>query len=251
MKPKLVLNNISKTFYDPQELKTLDHVSITLHDGELVSILGPSGCGKSTLLEIIAGLYVPDEGEILLDGEDLTGQKGRVSYMTQNDIMFPWRKVIDNVIIPLELQGIKKNIARKEALSHLKTFGLEKFAHAYPATLSGGMRQRASLLRTYLCKKDIMLLDEPFGRLDALTKIQLQQWFLEIWEHAKKSVLFVTHDIDEAIFLSDRIYILSALPGTVAAEIAIPLKRPRSLQITTHPDFMSIKKKILEFFKLG
>lgn len=222
---------------------------MTIKKGELVSVIGPSGCGKSTLLDCIAGLAVVDSGEIFLDNNAILKKRGEVAYMFQDDVMFPWLSVLDNVIIPLEINGIKKSMARKEALSHLKLFGLEKFASFYPFQLSGGMRERASLLRTYLCKKDVMLLDEPFSKLDALTRMKMQEWFLDILQKKQKTVLFVTHDVDEAIFLSDRIYILSKRPGKVLKEIAIPFKRPRSIDISTDKDFVSIKKQILKYLR--
>jgi ABC-type nitrate/sulfonate/bicarbonate transport system ATPase subunit len=169
--------------------------------------------------------------------------------MFQDDVMFPWRSVLDNVIVPLEIAGVKKQEAKKQALTFLKEFGLEKFASYYPFMLSGGMRERASLLRTYLCKKDVMLLDEPFSKLDALTRQKMQQWFLEVIQKKQKTVLFVTHDVDEAIFLSDRIYVLSQRPGTVVGEMAVSIRKPRSIDVVVSPEFITIKKHILRLLK--
>lgn len=261
---KLEIKNVTKTFPGahssankgtkkgankgtPKDgLTALQTVSLFVRDGEIVSLIGPSGCGKSTLLDVVAGLARPDGGEVLLDGRAITGQKGFVSYMPQKDVLFPWRTILDNVIIPMEVQGIKKSTARQEAAALLPVFGLEQFADNYPGALSGGMKQRAAFLRTYLCKKDLMLLDEPFGRLDALTRLQMQQWLLKIWQTFKHTVLFVTHDVEEAILLSDRIYVFSARPGRIIAEMAVAFPRPRPAGITTDPAFTAIKAELLQ-----
>lgn len=226
---KLTLQKISKTF-SAANLKVLKDVSLFVHAGEFVSVLGPSGCGKSTLLDCIAGLASPDKGDILLDNKSILHKHGKVAYMMQDDNLFPWRTILDNCVVPLEITGVKKEEARGKARKILHIFGLEKFALFYPFMLSGGMRQRASLLRTYLCQKDVLLLDEPFARLDALTRKQMQKWFLGIWQKDKRSVLFVTHDIDEAILLSDRIYVMSKRPGTILAEIPVKHKSPNNIK---------------------
>lgn len=249
----LDIRGVSKGFSQPGNAKitALRNVSISVGQGEFVSLLGPSGCGKSTLLDMVAGLSCPDEGDILLNGKSIAGKKGLVSYMPQSDVLFPWRTILDNVIIPLQLQGKGQKEARAEAIALLPSFGLEKFADSYPYTLSGGMKQRASFLRTYLCQKDLMLLDEPFGKLDALTKIQMQRWLLQMWQRFKHSVLFVTHDVDEAILLSDRIYLLSPRPGKVLAEIQVNLPRPRQPQVTTESSFTTIKGELLRRLEAG
>ena len=240
VKQKLVIKNVSKTF-KKANLEVLKNISLEVNNNELVGIVGPSGCGKSTLLDCIAGLVIADSGEILLEN--------KASYMMQDDNLFPWRNILDNVILPLEIEGIKKDAARKEAQKLLHLFGLEKFAAYYPFMLSGGMRQRVSLLRTYLCKKDVMLLDEPFARLDALTRRQMQEWFLTIWQKSKKSVLFVTHDVDEAILLSDRVYVMSKRPGRIVAEIGIDLERPRAVDVLSSKKFVDFKKRLLKVLK--
>lgn len=247
--PKLEIKNVTKTFpgSEKDRVTALQAVSLFVREGEIVSLIGPSGCGKSTMLDVVAGLTLPDAGEVLLDGTVITGQKGFVSYMPQKDVLFPWRTILDNVIIPLEIQGIKKNAARDEAFTLLPVFGLDKFADSYPWALSGGMRQRAAFLRTYLCKKALMLLDEPFGKLDALTRLQMQQWLLDIWQTMRHTVLFVTHDVEEAILLSDRIYVLSARPGQIIAEVNVDFPRPRHSGITTTPDFTALKSELLQF----
>jgi ABC-type nitrate/sulfonate/bicarbonate transport system ATPase subunit len=235
-KPKLVIKNLSKSFKESQ-LQVLDNISLTVNEGELVSIIGPSGCGKSTLLDCVAGLTDYD-GEIYNDGG--------AAYMFQDDVMFPWRNVLANVTLPLELAGVKKETAKKEATKLLKTFGLAEFSSFSPFMLSGGMRERASLLRTYVCKKDVMLLDEPFSKLDALNRMRMQEWFLWILHKHKKAVLFVTHDIDEAILLSDRIYLVSPRPAKIVAEIPVPIKKPRTTDVLTSSTVVTIKKQIMK-----
>jgi ABC-type nitrate/sulfonate/bicarbonate transport system ATPase subunit len=247
----LELKNICKTFLNPDQtyLPTLEDISFTVRTGEFVSLIGPSGCGKSSLLDIIAGLEIPDHGEVYLNGKCITGKRGNVSYMPQDDALFPWRTIIDNVIIPLELQGIPKKRAREEGLKLFPLFGLEGFSDRYPHMLSGGMRQRAALLRTYLFKKDLLLLDEPFGRLDALTRMNIQHWLLSVWQQFSKSIILVTHDIEEAILLSDRILVLSPRPGRIIAEVMVNLPRPRDSKLTTSQEFITIKSKLLEYLK--
>jgi len=216
--------NIKKSF---EELYTLEDVTVKLEKNQFVSILGPSGCGKSTLFDIIAGLEKPDRGTVFIDNKIYNGRTGRVSYMHQKDLLFPWSTILDNVCIPLILKGKNKKQSRETAKKLFNTFGLEGFENNYPNQLSGGMRQRAALLRTYLFANDIMLLDEPFGSLDAITRRKMQLWLLEIWEKIKASILFITHDIDEAIFLSDRIYLLSKRPAVVNEIFDVEIKRPR------------------------
>lgn len=244
----LKIEGIYKGFLQPDEtrLPVLEGISMEAKEGELVSLVGPSGCGKSTLLEIIAGLTVPDRGKIWIRGEEVTGKKGRVSYMPQNDLLFPWRTILDNVVLPLQLSGVSTSKAREEGRKLLPLFGLEGFAESYPSMLSGGMRQRAALLRTYMIRKDPILLDEPFGRLDAMTRAEMQNWLLDIWEKMRRTILLVTHDVEEAIFLSDRIYLLSPRPGRVIKEINVPLPRPRTEGMKTEEDFIEIKRILLE-----
>ncbi len=239
----LETKKIKKTFIN---LKTLEDISIKLYKNQFVTILGPSGCGKSTLFDIIAGLEKPDIGEVIIDGKLYNGKTGRVSYMHQKDLLFPWSTVMGNLAIPLIIKGYNKKKAYSIIKHHLPIFGLEGFENNYPSQLSGGMRQRAALLRTYLFASDIMLLDEPFGSLDAITRRKMQIWLLEIWEKIKASILFITHDIDEAIFLSDKIYLLSKRPAIIKDVFNIDIKRPRDAHTFTSPIFNSIKEKILE-----
>lgn len=246
----LSIKHVSKTFYHvTQPVEALHTVSLTVSQGELVSLVGPSGCGKTTILDIVAGLTSADSGEVFLDEKPIVRGKASASYMMQDDNLLPWRTILDNLILPLELVGTQKTIARQEGSVLLKQFGLSSFALHYPVSLSGGMRQRIALLRTYLCKKDMMLLDEPFGRLDAITKRQLQEWFLTVRKKTKKSVIFVTHDVDEAIFLSDRIYVFSKRPGRIIGEFHIPLPRPRTSAFLIEKRCIEIKKAILQLLQ--
>lgn len=246
----LEVREVTKGFSDKNNnIKALQDISLQVQKGEIVSIVGPSGCGKSTLLDIISGLAQPDRGAIYLKGEEITGQKGLTGYMRQQDSLFPWRTILNNVIVPLEVQGVNKKTAREKALSLLPVFGLEKFVDSYPDMLSGGMRQRAAFLRTYLSQREIMLLDEPFGKLDAMTRSQLQSWFQEVWQSLKQTVLFVTHDVEEAIILSDRIYVLSSRPGEVLGEITVNLERPRKPKTTTEKEFVELKRKLLNLLE--
>ncbi len=227
--PCIELRNVSKTFRDEGGVVwALDDISLAARAGEFVTIIGPSGSGKSTIFNIITGLVTPDTGTVLIDGTPSGGRAGRVGYMPQRDLLLPWRTVLDNVIVGLELTGVSKHAARARARALLPLFGLEGFEKAYPATLSGGMRQRAALLRTFLCDRDVILLDEPFGALDALTRRALQRWLLGIWRQFRQTILFITHDVEEAVFLADRVIVLSPRPARISLELSVPLPRPRA-----------------------
>jgi ABC-type nitrate/sulfonate/bicarbonate transport system ATPase subunit len=220
-------------------------VSLTIPDGRLVSLIGPSGCGKSTLFSVIAGLLRPTTGDVLADGESIVRRPGHVAYMLQKSLLLPWRTIIDNIVLAAEVRGVSKreSIARAQPL--IEHYGLGGFEQHYPHELSGGMRQRASLLRTMLYDRDVVLLDEPFGALDAQTRLLMQSWLLQVWSDLGKTILFVTHDIDEAIYLSDEIYVFSARPGRIKAHIKIPLSRPRDQDIVTSASFMDLKRELL------
>ena len=239
---KLQVKNISKSF---DGKPVLQNVSIELNSGELVCLLGVSGGGKTTLFNVISGLLKPDEGKVLLDGEDITNKPGRVSYMLQKDLLQPYRTIEDNVALPLLIKGVKKKKARAKVSPMFSDFGLDGTQKKYPAELSGGMRQRAALLRTYMFSHDVALLDEPFSALDTLTKSAMYKWYLEVMEKIKLSTLFITHDIDEAILLSDRIYLLSGNPGQIAGEIIIEEPRPRRDDFNLTDKFLEYKRKIL------
>ena len=242
MTNKVEALNIKKSFGN---LDTLEDVSIVLEENKFVSILGPSGCGKSTLFDIIAGLEKPDKGMVLIEDKNYTGKTGRVSYMHQKDLLLPWKTVLDNACIPLIIKGLNLNMSREKANSFFSLFGLSGFEKYYPQQLSGGMRQRAALLRTYLFSDDIMLLDEPFGGLDAITRRDMQFWLLKLLENFKSSILFITHSVDEAIFLSDKIYLFSKRPASIEKVFEINIKRPRDYKVFTSEEFNKIKSEIL------
>lgn len=241
-KEMLSLKGIEKSF---NEIEVLKDVTLEIYENEFVSILGPSGSGKSTIFNIISGLLAPDKGNYYIEGEEFSGTLGKVSYMHQKDLLLPWKKVIDNIAIPLLIRGMDKNSARNEVKKHLQTFGLEGFENKYPFQLSGGMRQRAALLRTYMFSGKIMLLDEPFGALDAITRSKMHYWLLNVVKSLNTTVLFITHDLEEAILLSDRIYVLSDRPGYIKDEITVDLIE-RNKNIITTVEFNNIKKRIIQ-----
>ena len=237
--PKLELRGLSKRF---GELEVLRDLSLEARAGEFVAILGPSGCGKSTAFSILTGGTPASGGDVLVDGAAATGATGRFAYMPQADALLPWRRVLDNATLGLEVRGMARGDARERVRPLLATFGLDGFERAYPFELSGGMRQRAALLRTVVQDCDVLLLDEPFGALDALTRAEMQRWLESVWAQFRWTVLLVTHDVREAVFLADRIYVLSPRPGTVVAELAVPLPRPRAL---TDPRIAELETELL------
>ena len=215
---------------DERAVVALADVSLSVADGEFAALVGPSGCGKTTLLNLIAGLDDHDSGRILVDGETPSAEERlqRFGYMPQEDMLFPWRTVLDNVSLGLEVLGLAKGEARERAAEMFPQFGLGGFEHRRPHELSGGMRQRASFLRTYLLGRPFLLLDEPFGALDAITRGQLQAWLAETWNRIGGSALLVTHDPHEAVALSDRVYVMSPRPGRITNVLEVDLPRPRT-----------------------
>lgn len=242
MVKKLIINNIS---VDIEDKKIIKDISMHINEGELVSILGISGAGKTTLFNAIAGLLNISKGNIILDGIDITGQKGKMSYMLQKDLLLPFKTIIENISLPLIIKGINKKEAYKEVNKYIDTFGLNGYENLYPSSLSGGMKQRAALLRTYMFSNNIALLDEPFSALDAITKSEMHKWYINIMKNINLTTLFITHDIDEAILLSNRIYILGKKDGIgyIQKEILINLKNNKDL---LSDDFIAYKKEILE-----
>ena len=241
---KLQVKNVSVEF---EGKKIIEDISINLNKGELVCILGTSGVGKTTLFNVISGLISPTSGEVFLDGKNILENSGKISYMLQKDLLLPFKTIIDNVSLPLVIKGVKKSEARERAQKYFAEFGLSGTEKKYPNQLSGGMRQRAALLRTYMFSCEVALLDEPFSALDAITKRKMQNWYLNIMEKIKLSTLFITHDIDEAILISKRIYIISGNPGKITKEIKIDLpKNENGDEVTLTEKFIEYKRKILK-----
>ena len=240
---ELKVCDVSKSF---DGRKIIEDISIELKEGELVSLLGTSGGGKTTLFNVIAGLHEPDQGKVYIDGTDATGQSGHVSYMLQKDLLLPYKTIEDNVSLPLILKGVNKQEARAKVGQYFEEFGLSGTEKKYPYQLSGGMRQRAALLRTYMFSSEVALLDEPFSALDTLTKRDMHKWYLKVMERIKLSTLFITHDIDEAILLSDRIYLLTGTPGKISHMIEIDGCKPRVEGFELTKEFLEYKKQILE-----
>ena len=244
---KLNVNNV--TFSYDGKVNVIENINIRLDEGELVCLLGVSGGGKTTLFNVISGLNRPQTGEVLLDGKDITGVPGKISYMLQKDLLLPYRTIEENAALPLIIRGMKKKEAVAKVQPHFAAFGLQGTEKKYPAELSGGMRQRAALLRTYMTEAPVALLDEPFSALDTLTKSEIHRWFLGVMEKIKLSTVFITHDIDEAILLSDRIYLLGGKPGTITDEITIDEPKPRSADFNLTDRFLVYKRLIISKLK--
>src|SRR5579884_62198 len=226
--PKLIVQGVTRVYRDGRRLlEALGPIDLTVAQGEFVTLVGPSGCGKSTLFNMVAGIEEPSTGRIAIDGDARADRAGKTGYMPQSPALLPWRTVEENVMLGLDVRHVPRKQSHAQAHELLKRFGLAEFAQQYPATLSGGMRQRVALLRTIMFNQDFLLLDEPFGALDALTRLSLQMWLLDVWQSMHASVLFVTHDVREALLLSDRIYILSARPAHVLRVVDVDLPRPR------------------------
>jgi len=250
--PRIELRNVSKTFTgNGRTVPALRDVSFKVLPGEFVTIIGASGSGKSTLFNLCVGLLEPDEGSIIVDGTQPESRLGMLGYMPQRDLLLPWRGVLDNVLLPQDIRGVPRKESRQTALGMFQRFGLEGFEHDYPSLLSGGMRQRAALLRTWLTDCDTLLLDEPFGALDALTRKELQDWLLGVWHEFGRTVVFITHDVEEAVYLADRVVVLSARPGTVKRELAVDLPRPRRQGMVAEPGFGKLVRGLLRDLGVG
>ena len=246
---RVELKGVNKVFPPQGEgepVVAVQSADIQVNPKELVTIVGPSGCGKTTILNMIAGLIEPTAGQILVDGEELEDRRMRFGYMFQKDLLFPWRTIRENVALGIEVLGTERKEARQRAQEILEEFGLGAFGENFPTQLSGGMRQRAALMRTLLCDREILLLDEPFGALDALTRSIMQEWLLSIWEKDHRTIIFITHDVEEAIFLSDRVLTMTARPGRIKGELAIDLDRPRDHTVLTSKHFNELKKIVLD-----
>ena len=244
----LELRDVGKTF---DETVALEPTSLSIEEGSFVAIVGPSGCGKSTLFNVIAGLLTPDAGEVRLNDQVVTGATGHVGYMLQKDLLVPWRTVQDNITMAARLTRRVTSDDRKEARRVAEQYGLGGFLRHYPSALSGGMRQRVAFMRTLVTHQSLLLLDEPFGALDAQTRLEMQQWLLQVWRETGRTVLFITHDVDESIFLSDRILVMSPRPGRVIADLENPLARPRDLAALTDPVFIELKSRVMHLLHGG
>lgn len=228
-----------------QEFEALHDVSITVQPGELVCVLGPSGCGKSTLLGAIAGHLIPSSGTVAVDNKPVQGPHPDRGLVFQYHTLFPWKRVIDNVAFGLKMKGVPRLQRREQAREMLDLVGLREFENSYPAQLSGGMQQRVEIARVLINKPRVMLMDEPFGALDAQTRLKMQSLLLDVWGRVKTSILFITHDIDEALFLADRILVMSPRPGRIIEEIPLAFDRPRHADLVTEPSFTALKRHCL------
>jgi len=226
--------------------EVVDDISFDVGVGEFVAVIGPSGCGKSTMFNIIAGLETPTSGDVRFDGRSAIGEREHTAYMPQKDLLFPWRTVVRNAALGLEVRGMPKKEARATAAALFPKFGLAGFEDSYPFELSGGMRQRAALLRTVVQGREILLLDEPFGALDSLTRIEMQNWLQEVWADNSWTAVLITHDIREAVYLADRVIVLSARPASVRLNLEVPLERPRELSVMTSPEFAAIEEQLID-----
>ncbi len=239
----LNMEHVKKHF---AETEVLQDIELHVEEGEFVALLGPSGSGKSTIFNLIGGIIEPDEGTITLNNHKIHGERGLIGYMPQQPSLFPWRTVLENVVLVQELSG-KPN--KEEAKDWLAKVGLQEFENAYPNELSGGMKQRVAFIRAMLSKQNLLCLDEPFSALDEFTRINMQKWLLSVWEENRKSILFVTHSIEEALFLADRIYILTRRPTMIKKEIIVPFARPREESLLNDGEFFRMKKEIFELLK--
>ncbi|NGZ77927.1 ABC transporter ATP-binding protein [Saccharibacillus sp. VR-M41] len=247
---KLELSGVQKSFGSRRRpLPVIGGVSLQVREGEFVSLIGPSGSGKSTLFHLIGGLLQPDSGEIRLDGRVINGERGHIGYMPQQPALFPWRTIEENVVLDREVNGIPRRDTLDEARRWMERAGLSGFERAYPHTLSGGMQQRAAFVRALLSPHELMCLDEPFSALDAFTRSEMQTWLLDIWEETRRSVLFVTHHIEEALLLSDTVYVLSGRPSSVLRRIEVPFPRPRREEIAETPEFLALRRELTGLMK--
>jgi NitT/TauT family transport system ATP-binding protein len=247
-KAKISANDINKSFYMPGEnisLQVLEKIDFEIQEGEFVSILGPSGCGKSTFLNILAGFENVDCGNALCCGESITGPSPERAVVFQSPVLFPWLDVKENIMYGLKQVGKRKKDAEQLASEYLKAVGLEDFGNYYPSQLSGGMQQRVSLIRSLVLGPKVLLMDEPFAALDAQTRYNMQQLLLQLWENNRQTIVFITHDVEEALLLSDRICIMSRRPGSIIEEISVPFERPRTISLAGSEAFSILKSRIL------
>ncbi len=246
---RVVISNLSKSFAKENEsITALRDINLEIRDDEFVCLVGPSGCGKTTLLRIIAGLETATTGSVTLDGQEITGPDPKRGMVFQEYSLFPWRTVLDNIAFGLEMKGVQKSERNRIAAEYLDLVGLTQFAGHYPYELSGGMRQRVAIARALANDPDVLLMDEPFGALDAQTRNRMQKELLSIWEKTKKTIVFVTHSVDEAVYLADRIVVLSGRPGTIREVLDLPWPKPRD---RTSAEFADIRRYVLQLINEG
>jgi NitT/TauT family transport system ATP-binding protein len=251
-RPVLAAEGIRKTFPSRDgEVKALHDVSLEIFEGEFVSLVGPSGCGKTTLLRILGGLLQAEKGRVRIDGRTLSEPRREIGFVFQNPTLMPWRTVLQNVTLPLEVQGRNGNDHRKRAMELLGLVGLLGFENLHPHELSGGMQQRVAIARALVYEPSILLMDEPFGSLDAITRNQMNLELLRIWHATAKTVLMVTHTIQEAIFLADRVLVMSPRPGHIQAAVDVDLPRPRDTEIYYHERFASLNHRVRDLISVG
>jgi NitT/TauT family transport system ATP-binding protein len=241
--------NLSKTFSrdGTAALEALRDVTVDIRAGEFVAFVGPSGCGKSTLLKLIGGLFEPTSGRITVDGTPVVGPRRGIGVMFQTPVLFPWRTVLENVLLPSEVSGVERSAATEKALGILELVGLRGREAAYPRELSGGMQQRAALSRVLVTDPPIILMDEPFGALDEFTRERMNLEILRIWQERGQTIIFVTHSIAEAVFLADRVVVMGTSPGRVLSVVDVPLGRPRTIELMRSPEFASTVFEVREF----
>jgi ABC-type nitrate/sulfonate/bicarbonate transport system ATPase subunit len=244
--PAIEVLGVSHTFPGHPPVASLRDVHLSVENGEFVSIVGPSGCGKSTLLRILAGLLLPTGGEALVEGKRCDGKPGAAAYMPQGGVLLPWLRAMSNATLGARLAGLSTTAAHRRAGELFERFGLGGFEQSWPAELSGGMQQRVALLRTFLMPRSVCLMDEPFGALDAITRADIHRWLEDVWLAERRAVLFVTHDVEEALVLSDRVYIMSKRPGTMVRELTVPFERPRTRSVVASAEFGALKGQLLE-----
>ena len=245
-RPYLEVSGLSKRFGSGNNVvAAIENVSFTLEEGRFLSILGPSGCGKSTLFNIIAGLMSPDAGDVTLDGASLLMKPGTTGYMLQKDLLLPWRTIADNITLPRRLHGVRRRTALQEAMPDARACGLESLLHRRPDELSGGQRQRAALVRTLQTGKPLLLLDEPFGALDCITRLHLQELLTSVCASKGRTVLFVTHDVDEALLLSDEVLVMGCQPGRIIGHYHLPQEKPRTIKTLAMPRLVEMKAEIM------
>ncbi|MCZ6872277.1 MAG: ABC transporter ATP-binding protein [bacterium] len=245
MLPKIAVDRVGKRFAAAQhDAWALQNVTFSVCHGQFIALVGESGCGKTTLLRLIAGLETSTSGSLHLNGQEVRGPSQEVGFVFQHPVLLPWRTVLDNVLLPVELARQSRRVARQQALDLLRLFDLQAFAGHRPQHLSGGMQQRVALARTLMLQPSVLLMDEPFGALDAITREQLNLELLRMWRHGQQTVLFITHDIAEAVFLADRVLVMSRRPGTIAAAFTVPLARPRDLDMRFEAPFAALCRDI-------